>query len=209
MCSVILTAMSIDRFLAVLLPLKAKTMCTIYRAKLTCFVSIVVLGVIHITGQAARSYNPRGARRYCNFNLPGYWATVYYLFTMITTYIIPLIIMFLTNIGIISILASNARQRQALQCGVEKTEKKKDSYITALLLSVSISSIIFLLPNRLTQLYYSYKIPTDQRSLQEMNLLYSITTFILYCNYGMNFYAYTLPIAKFRREFREMISCKS
>jgi hypothetical protein len=199
--------MSVDRLIAVMLPLKAKTLCTTRRAKITCILSFVVLSVIHVTGQSARIPGQFIARRYCNFRLPGIWVSLYYVFFISTTYYIPLIIMFITNFGIIAILKSNYQKRQALQYGQDAKEKRKDGYITAMLLSVSVSSMIFLIPNKAIQFYYTYNLPATRQAVEIMNFLYSLSTCFLYCNYAMNFYVYTLPIAKFRREFREIIGC--
>jgi hypothetical protein len=133
---------------------------------------------------------------------------MYYLLNLSTTYYIPLVIMFIANFGIITILKSNYQKRQALmQHGQDAKEKRKDGYITAMLLSVSVSSMIFLLPNKAIQLYYGSNLPKTRQTFEIMSFLYSLSTCFMYCNYAMNFYVYTLPIAKFRREFREMIGC--
>jgi hypothetical protein len=100
---------------------------------------------------------------------------------------------------------SHGERRELRQS--KSAKKSKDGYITAMLLSVSISSFVFLLPNKAVNIYYSSieLKKLDRRSIDMRDLLSAATTLFLYCNYGMNFYAYTLPITKFRTELLDLL----
>ena len=65
-----------------------------------------------------------------------------------------------------------------------------------MLLSVSISSFVFLFPNRALNLYngtVDFK-GLDRRSIDIRDLVSAATTFLVYCNYGINLFAYTLLV---------------
>ncbi|XP_064637708.1 growth hormone secretagogue receptor type 1-like [Lineus longissimus] len=208
--SILLTAMSVDRCIAVVIPLRARVLCSVYRANLvTCFI-VIIAAVLHIGTQVGRAAITENGTNDCIFRkLPGMWGYYYAHFRIITTYYIPLSLVFVSNLGIISVVSSNRRRRLRLQNGRGQGQTQKDggSHITTMLLAVSGSSILCQLPNQISRTYFNYTTTSfiTPRAIAVRTFTKVFAEFFLYCNYGMNFYAYTLPIAKFRRELREML----
>ncbi|XP_064620501.1 FMRFamide peptide receptor frpr-18-like [Lineus longissimus] len=200
--SILLAAMSLDRLIAVAVPLKAKILCSIRRARITIFASLVVNILIYTTVnffRQRRSYTK--ITQSCLYALPGNLGSYYAHLRLIAVYYIPLGIMFVANVGIICVILRRQGKTSKLHQQDDSGKKSKDGYITVMLLTVSISSFVFLFPNKAMNIYYSsVRGKLDPRSIVLRDMISSVTTLLLYCNYGMNFYAYTLPIAKFRTE---------
>jgi hypothetical protein len=202
--STLLTAMSVDRLLAVAVPLKAKIWGNVGRANVVTCIILVVITAVHSPVSFIRSYITHEAN--CGLHKTSFWTHIYANFRLITVFYGPLIVLFISNVGIICIVKINIRRRRKhTGAGHEK-----EGYITLMLLAVTISSFVCLLPFQLVKVYYRYIYAGsfDQKPVLVYNFINSFAGFFQYCNYGMNLYAYTLPIAKFRRELSVLIHCQ-
>ncbi|XP_064620474.1 FMRFamide receptor-like [Lineus longissimus] len=206
--STLLTTMSVDRFLAVAVPLKARSWCNVGRAKIATSLIIGLLLAIHVPIPFVRSY--KTLEEDCQLQgSVSQWSHLYANFRLVTTFYIPLIVLFISNLCIVCFVKNNRRNMQKLQ-GVDAGQNtQQEGHITLMLLAVTASSFVFLIPFQVARLYYRYAFtgPITQKSRTVFDFISSFTGFFQYCNYGMNFYAYTLPIAKFRRELQVMIRC--
>jgi thyrotropin-releasing hormone receptor len=207
----LLASMSIDRLMAVAIPLKAKVMCSVSRATKVTLCICIILIIAHVPYQFIHTFVIVGLSNYgktCFIGSTSIWTHYYAHFRLITTYYAPLIITIIANCGIIYIISVQRRRRSEMQQGRENPEgKQQDGHITKMLLAVSVCSIFFQLPNQFAKLYirYSGVFSGTRRSRVIQRFITAFTRLFLCCNYAMNFYAFALPMPKFRREIRTLL----
>jgi hypothetical protein len=184
--------MSIDRFIAVFVPMKAKILCTVYRANIV--VSVVVLLSYSVNSTLKFLHTPVNSRGklagYCAFALPAFWRHFYAYLRLVATYYGPIVILIAANIGIITVVAINTGRRHKLvRNGTSGKERRKENTITTMLLIVCVASVTFLLPDKTISIYFDYISVPDYtpRTWATRNFIASVTSFFSNLNYSMNF----------------------
>jgi hypothetical protein len=116
--------------------------------------------------------------------------------------------MFCSNLGIVFIIIISRRQRRQLGHGQGQVDKKDrdGGHITKMLLTVSTCSILCLVPYQATVTYYRhFNMTKTAHSKALQSFITAVSTLLMQFNYALNFYAYTLPISKFRRELKALL----
>ncbi len=209
----LLIAVTIDRFVAIVLPLKAKNVCTPCKAIYACTVVSVLA-----FAKSARMFWTKGEYVYkrsdgsldvniCGNTSPSYqnfektiqpWINV----TFVT--LIPTLMIFTLNITIIDTLWKMKRKvgmfsvnPQNMPCKKEKDRRE----MTLVFLSVSIAFLVLIPPTFIVSAFDDYMgLTSSQRSI-----LQQISAILLFTNHSCNFFLYCLTGKGFRREVKKIV----
>ena len=208
----LLTAFTIDRFIAVCFPLHKKHLCTHKRIRIITVI-ILVIGVLvnlHLFWTVGIEYeykngnatikdkcgHPSPAIKYFSRNIRPWMVLVYYN-------ILPFSIILFCNIAIIRIIM-RMRSRDVGKKQVDvKKGKQQFSNLTAMAVSISFALLLLTTPGIII---YSVKpkIQKDGYSQAVYSLVKAIGDLLMYTNHSINFYLYCLTGTKFRQELKSM-----
>ncbi|XP_074660955.1 putative G-protein coupled receptor 139 [Tubulanus polymorphus] len=215
-----IVCMTIERAIAVLRPLKVQTLCTVSKArKIIVIVTIVIVVVachkIFVTGFEGDSVFGYKACRTSRSSIP----EIIYLYVAVNTWTPCVIIIILNSIILIS-LKKSANAQQAMTAASSNNAKKtipgkSQTRITKVLLLVSTTYLILILPLGITQsveLFYNatYKKPvaTDGQALIDyvafMETRFTLKWIRAFCfffyqiNFAINFFLYCVSGKRFR-----------
>jgi hypothetical protein len=209
--SYLLFAMSLDRLLALVFPFKSRVSSSVSNAMAVVVAIFVVAVVLHLPIQFIR-YDSGQARfpnsTLCPAHFDDGFSNVYeQLFSVFVIYF-PFVAIFTCNAGIIVVVEVNNRNTKILKPGTDQHSDRKDGHITVMLLIVSFTFVVCLLPSRIRNAYWAdYSGKLDIRTIAIRRLTIAVTLLVQYCNYALNFYMYTLPIKKFRQDLKRMLLC--
>jgi hypothetical protein len=204
--SILLQAMSLDRLFALLFPLKAKSWCT--TAKGTWFVIglFLVLLVILLPLNLSRDYQPRLSGWLCPFHFDVNMAEGYdHFISFVGTYI-PLVVIFISNIGIVIVLKASERSRQDMKADPNTSTNKQ---VIRMLLVVSLTFLILKLPVKIRNAFWTYYTGPNTpliRALRRFTV--TLSEVIEYCNFAFNSYIYIFPVKKFREDAKTVCCCR-
>ncbi|CAF0994761.1 unnamed protein product [Adineta steineri] len=188
-------AVSMDRLILVIFPLKAKRILT-KRATLITIFLIYLFSILYcIPYWLEQQYDPKSNS--CRFTKIGEKIYKYIrIYTYIpVVYVIPFVTLACINTTIIQSLIAKKRQKKNL---VGKNNKKKtaDYHITLMLVTVIIVFVLSQLPLLVLNVWYAYdhSAPAGNLNFQTLNsigilliVLNTSTNFLLYCCFGQKF----------------------
>ncbi|ELT97917.1 hypothetical protein CAPTEDRAFT_223047 [Capitella teleta] len=192
-------ALTVDRFVAVRLPHRAKQLCTVTRASVVCLLLTILATLKNVSILFAYTVDTdAGGRGTCSFlpALKHYMIFVrpWVAFTLYT--LIPISSVFVLNLLIIQRLISVHRATKG-----SRSSNFAQSSLTAMFLSVSIVFVVLLTPAMLNHATRAYR--------EETSLSYLITAILdscSYLNHSVNFFLYCLTGRRFRAVFVAMVS---
>ena len=203
-----MTHVTLERFVAVLLPHKAKSLFTINRAKISVIITLVIICLISSPNIITYYYE----EGYCYTDIMGPLAEYVLWYLILFKAAIPLGIIFFANIGIIIGVAKARRDRQR-HLSTSQGDDKSHS-LTIILLTISISFFILSLPQAL---YAAIEVPIITKNgdrffpgsklFAQLWLTFNVCRYLLNINYAINFFLYCLSGSRFRKEFVAMITC--
>ncbi|XP_064635845.1 FMRFamide receptor-like [Lineus longissimus] len=222
----ILAATTVDRFIAVVLPLKAKHLCTVVRSCIVVFLIIVVAIVknVHLWYTRGISYTPADVNANVTSSA-GSNATVsascWYLpdHSHFETYIrpwigitfyalIPMGVIFCCNITIIWKLRKMSKIRQTnSKTPGDSGGKIKPNSMTAMLLAISLMFMFMVTPA--IGIYVAANFwAKDEHSTAKLIMAFAITDILVGINHSTNFILYVIAGRRFRRELLLMCACR-
>ncbi|XP_064624468.1 galanin receptor type 2-like [Lineus longissimus] len=221
--SIFLSAMSLDRLLAVRFPMKATTLCTAARAKVAVIVaSLSVLAInIHLFYVVQYFWDPQLGYYLTIITSPGHPALEVFSswFQMLAGTILPFVIISTSNVFIIVTIHHASQERSKMEYGDNEKRGRETVYLTRMLIFISLAYIILSVPYRWYTL--GTKIPSISKlynmsrvSSRKQFMMGALSASILWSfNYAINFFLYCVGGgAKYRREtvfiLRRIFFCK-
>ena len=190
--------MSMEKFIALYLPLKTRNICTVKTAKWSCLCSAVIFAGFNCQFFfVVKAHKGNLFRVNCDWTNERY-ALIYYRIDAILYSFGPFAVMSLTNIAIIY---KFVRAKMAARGGTESTNQalvKSATRGTAILITVSLTFIILTGPG---SIYYS--ITTYQHPLIDIVLRWLVDL-----NHGINGLLYCVVGSRFRKELTDFLCCR-
>lgn len=216
----ILVLVSLERFIAVVVPHQAKSLCTEAKAKISVVVAIVVMIAIDgppvllaVQKHLIPDKDGRPAMQICNTRAGGAF-TVHFMrvvwpwLDMIKYSLIPFTIMIVCNVSIVNCLfKATIKRRHHLGSG-NGTELKMTA-MTANLLLISFAFLILTTP---VCVFVTYSVLTTHIygiSLAKLLLFRTVAILLSTMNGSVNFFLYCIGGSSFRRELRLLFCTKS
>ena len=216
LCSTLfILSMTFERFYSIIRPHKAALFNTVKRAKvIITFVVIfsILINVPHLytTTNNGKSCVPFGR------SMQTLRGEMYYWFSALLNFIIPLILLLSMN----SVIIHTLRKRSMSGVGRSESQgqgegqttrlKSSEKQMFVLLLMISFAFLICTIPQYSLLLYTSL---LDYRRspplLAGFHLHHSIGQKAYYTNYGINFYLYIISGHKFRSDVANLFKCRN
>ncbi|XP_074658225.1 FMRFamide receptor-like [Tubulanus polymorphus] len=208
MSNSLLVVVTVDRFIAIQFPLKAKIWCTVKRAKwVVLFVFIfVALCYSHLLIYGGLETPIYGGEPFCRLQLEGIWRDVFNMFDVIYSVYTPFPVLLILNILMARIILKSKKQRQSTSSDTKLHQREIS--LTILLILVSIVFLLTSLPyvfhtNFWESGYVDYE---NDPVLSELRRASSSISYVfLFINPMVNFYLYCLGSSKFRAEFKRLL----
>ena len=218
----ILTAFTTDRHISILWPIFLKTRCSRK-------IQIAVVCVIPLAAMVASSHyflmEQKVIYRWSNVTntsdiyivkcVPktGYHVKFYFKIwpwiTILTCSIIPVIVIFISNVRILNVMLSRRRRiaPQMMRNGENQDQSQVKRTVNRILIAASVFYIFSTLPGCVYLLLESYLFPVDTpENVVNRKLFWTITSLLFYCNSSVNFLLYCFSGTLFRSLFKGMIA---
>ena len=204
----LILAFTIERFLAVTMPLRVKQICTIPRARVTCFVLLALITLstmpYHVIMLGLHEFFP-----VCMVKLD--YEDMYsllYLFEVIVYRIIPVILIGIFNLFIIIRVVTSPRIRTGSHLNEAETERNRQLTITLILVSsvYVITYIPVLIHHWIWKLVRLGKIDLD---IRDLNIVQNFANSLYIFGFASNFFLYNLSNKSFRKQLSNISGCAS
>ncbi|XP_037529152.1 thyrotropin-releasing hormone receptor [Rhipicephalus sanguineus] len=208
--SLSITAFTVERYIAICLPMKAQTMCTVKRAKK------IILGVwlfacsycspwLALTTTTAVYYKGHDNIETCTFALSRHHYRSYFFADIILFYVVPLLL----SCVLYGLMARVLFQSNFNSKANGTTDSKKSSansssrvqVVKMLFVVVAVFATLWL-PYRVLLVYNSF---AEKRYMELWYLMFCKT--MIFINSAINPILYNAMSIKFRRAFKRMLSC--
>ncbi|CAH1784839.1 unnamed protein product [Owenia fusiformis] len=214
--------LTVDRFIAVCMPLAAHRLCTIKRAA----IQIACISVLSIAYSVPRFFENEGTVRYqpclqvfmyiygrtkLGANL--YFRAIYsVVLGAVIRFVIPVVIVVAMNILLILALRRSSRERQELVGNENFNKEKQNQNITLTLVAVATVYLICLIPGMALELmnmaaYWNTSINTS-KFREVSSFLTTIANVLLVFNSSINFVIYCVTRKNFRKNLKKRLSPK-
>ncbi|XP_074657341.1 FMRFamide receptor-like [Tubulanus polymorphus] len=206
----LLVVVTVDRFVAIQFPLKAKSWCTVKRARwVVLFVFIfVALCYSHLLIYGGSETPIYGGEPFCRLQLEGVWRDVFYMFDVIYSVYIPFPVLLILNILMARIVLKSRKQRESTSSGTKLHQREIS--LTILLLLVCFVFLVTSLPYVFHANFWesgNVDYENDPVLSELRRASSSISYVFLFINPMVNFYLYCLGSSKFRGEFKRLLRC--
>ncbi len=194
--------MTLDKFIAIKFPHKAKSICTAKRAKILSFCNFVFVIIYYLPNLSFTQIigNTTQCSRYVT---EGWYVTGYLYLSSIINPLVPVISLFAMNIIIIRVVVKRTEIRTT------KSKSNSERQITIMLILVSVMFVVLLLPFEIRDNYYLYAgKPTNPKDFATFVFLFLFTFELFNLNYGINFFLYLISGTKFRRDLMSLFCRK-
>ena len=211
----ILTAMTVDRWIAVAFPLKARMLCTPRRACVTCLSLFIFTALYTLPKMFTASVV--GGRTCATFVIKSTLTVALSYANMILVYLMPFIIVFLFNYLIIRAVRRSQEFRQGhagTDAGKDATEGghqkgAKNRQLTVMLLTVTFIYLLLTLPIALRiAIYFVLDKSATPHIYADYVLAVNATNKLAFSNSAVNFYLYCLGGPKFRQDLVKIFCAK-
>ena len=200
--NVLIVSMTIDRYIAVCHPVKAKVYCTHQRAKLTIGLAAVCCVVYTIPYWMTARLTNHSVCTVMTIKSRAY--TIYSWLTFALKSAIPFCILLAFNVAIIRGL----RRAKAAVADSKRGVAGREGQLTVLLLMITFTFILLTAPQHATHIYYMY---TDQAASIEAYAQFMFASHLsnklFYTNNAINFLLLTVSGSKFRQDFKNLFCC--
>lgn len=206
----LISAIAIDRYIAVKLPHQYKSLCTKKRAVfVTCVLIIILFGVNSPVLAVSRILEQDDGGTVCQNN------TSYEFFNIIrwievTFYcIIPLTILLFCNVQIIIALSkASTKWAKVASPGVTKQKKNKSTSVTFILIGASVGYLLCTFPYFFSVFYLNLGDIhwTEKHNKQIINFM---SVLLFNVNSASNFWLYLVSGSIFRQALWKLVKCKN
>ena len=208
----ILVNMSLERLVAVYLPLRCRSLFTKERAGIGLIITTVLpLGInaIYLPVMTRTEYTIYGST-VGECDTKDEWVELFGIFDWVALAIvsvIPFLIMVICSLLIVGRIMYTNVQRRRMQV----TSNIKVSSMTFAMLAVALAFLILTGPTAALYPMVNMFYADDSKTVHEANKLYNVTlimNFFWYWNYVINFYIYCVSNSKFRSEAVNVLCCR-
>jgi hypothetical protein len=223
----ILVLMTVDRFIAVLFPLRSRTMCTTSQAKKSLTVLIIISLLVNCQWFMSE-FNPNSLvlKAKCALPDPSH-EEISQTVVLSLVFFVPLCTVTCLNMSIVATVIMHRRKKRTLSYSASDTGSDvtlhsvgtrlaKEGQITAMLLLVSGMFILALAPYSFDYFIWNHDDTlkqlkeTDTHTAQLRGFLYELAAALMTLNPSINFYMYMLSCHKFREDLKVLfIGCCS
>ncbi|XP_064609474.1 neuromedin-U receptor 2-like [Liolophura sinensis] len=219
-----LVAVTVERFIFVCFPFKAKSVCTRRRTTFTLVLILIALALVNshllygydfvYDEPSVNDGDPPALIPYCghiNDDYSMFFDEIWPWLDISVFSLVPFSIIAICNISIITKIARSLfRNKVAANSAGEGDNRVKPSSMTALLLSLN---TVFLVTTAPVCIYYIglpewTRTATSEEDMQ-LDLWFAIVHQLMYLNNSVNFLFYCISGQKFRRELRSMCGQRS
>jgi hypothetical protein len=203
-----IAAMTFDRFIAVKFPLKAASLCTIHRCKISVSINFTFSFLLTIPHSLRNSINNAAnvQREICTVSdpFPPWWDKTMALIHSTILFTVPFFTILIFNILIIITLIEQRMQSVKLQ--VQNVDKK-EGHITIMLFIITIIFFVTNIPWSIDQWIWDLNLLDSGDWIENKlrKVVYEIEVFFLFVNPSVNFYIYCLACRKFREHIRTLL----
>ena len=210
---------TVDRFVAVWLPLHAAAVCSRRRARLAVLALFIIVAVssVHMFWTTGL-YHPSGRKLpMCGPSPDAHFLRHEFEYIKLTSYsLAPFVIILILNIAIVVRLhcgkAANILLRSSSSHSSGVQQVAITSKVTYMLLAVSATWLVLSAPFALHSLLVSVLVDSRNiRSIARYRLVRTVCFQLMYANHAVNFFLYCITGRKFRRELMDMfleLCCK-
>ena len=211
----LLTAFTVDRFIAVCFPLRVRSLCTHKRIRtVTACVTLLALswnlqffwifGVINgqdVDSNQTTCCNKVGftpAHEYYARNVRPWIVNAYYN-------ILPFLIMLFSNLAICRVMCM---RRLGLNIAANHDDAKQLSSMTCMAVGVSLAFLVLTTP---AVIVYAImlRVPQDSASRAPYAVAHAVCDLLMFTNHAVNFYLYCLSGSRFRQELKTLFPQRS
>lgn len=216
---ILVTFMTLDRFVAVSFPFKAKRWCTTKRAKVTMII-ILIVTVTYALPYYFRSGLVDGTACVI-FIVKDQFSTIYSWVVLFINSVCPFSIIFILNVKIIKVIQTRNQSFQEKETSGggssddgDKKDKdsktsSKDIQLTIMLLCVSFMLLALTIPVYTRHIVYIFiDKEHDEQTYARFILAYFTTLCAFYSNNACNFFLYCIAGSKFRDDLKKLFKYK-
>lgn len=212
----LIIAVTIERWIAVQMPLKTSIICTPRRTKLSIICLLFSIASINchflwsMELQEVKNNNTKHIYE-CKAS-PDYHVLTYNVWPWVDAIIysfLPFVIISVVNIMIIKTVCTARRKRETLLITTKQNMmeiRRTNSKLTVMLLSLSFSFLFLTLPMNIMMIavvFWNKNIHSEQENAS-FNLMRTITELLMYTNHTINFMLYFLTGQRFRQQFAKI-----
>ena len=209
MAAWLIVAMSVDRLIAVLMPFRAVSWCSTFRARIISLIMLIIFYMIHLHILWKFRLEEEHGHYQCAGGSFDYFIVEVFPWLRLVTYsIIPFCIVLILNVIIISKLIKERPEVQQTDGNIFNTQRMmiQQRKLTVMLLSVSFVWLGLSSPFTIWRLVYPGIATKDQHHRARVFLARTICFNIMWLNHAVNFLLYCLTGKKFRRELMALFS---
>ncbi|ELU02382.1 hypothetical protein CAPTEDRAFT_205934 [Capitella teleta] len=196
----ILVNVTLERFAAVFIPHKVKQLFSKKRAALSIGLTggILFLFNMHYWWEAKLESDEYG--QFCTAGETDFYITHWPRIDLALASAIPFIVIFTMNCAIITKIALNSKD-------LTSSKISKTSSMTAILISVSVTFLVFTLPITINLLLFDDDAYNNATELEfaRSEITWAVVNIVYYLNNSTNFFLYCISGPRFRREFLALI----
>ena len=204
----LILSLTVDRFIAVCYPLSANIYCSHRRVRLVGVLSLVIsLGV-----NAPHLWLTHVENNNCiAFGDGTTFANVYSWIGIILNSIVPFVTLVTLNTAILLKFRTHQRWMSSLAgAGKFTGGSERQTQMTRLLVTVSLTFLILTLPMYVRHVYYQFvDVNASPQTFATYALLYHVTQKLYFANNAVNFLLYCLGGSKFRPDLRRLLTCQT
>ncbi|XP_077989264.1 somatostatin receptor type 5-like [Glandiceps talaboti] len=186
-----LTAMSVDRYVAVVHPIWSKTHRTVEMARIVCIVLWILSGLASVPLWIYAKTQTFAGVTVCNVVCPGYIKKTFVIYAFALGFVLPLLIVTISYVNIVLFLYNGTRRPQS---------RHRIGRVGVMILLAICLFVICWSPFWITQVMITLT-NSDDRT-KALKVAYFFTTSLTYVNSCLNPVVYTYV----RRDFRETIT---
>ena len=203
--SVLLVALTFDRFYSIVRPHKADSFNTVRRTKITIFCAVLLSILFNISNLFISDNKGWECVPYAK---AGIYSRVFYWFDLLLQFVLPSVLLLSMN----SVIIHKLRTRSVAthnQDGESDTPQRKhtDTQIFIMLLLVTFGFLILVTP---AYAFFLYVILVDflasPRAFAGYYLFHSVAQIGRLSNHGVNFFFYVISGEKFRTDLKKLIA---
>jgi len=204
----LLAAMSLERMLMTKYVTFAKTKLTVKNARICCCVILVVVSLLSVHYFFGVEIQQTAG---CEWKLEygEFYRETWPVIVLVVLNFIPMIIIIVSNIGILINVISQKRKLQKVNPITESKNAKSDDKLNAMtrmLFMISSFFVITTLPFTLFQIFWWQIDSSTQHALAIRQLLDAFFEVLIYANYSFNFFLYFISGSLFKQEWKLLVS---